>query len=94
VRELENEMERALVLTGAGETIDVTTLSERMQDGVGKRRRRSGSLQDAVTELEGEMIEEAMGTFDGNKTKMSQHLGISRWTLLQKMREHGLEPTE
>ena len=92
VRELENEMERALVLISAGESIGVEILSEKFHEAKGPRHRRTGNMQDSVRELEGEMIEVARDLFDGNKTKMSQHLGISRWTLLQKMREHGFEP--
>ncbi len=92
VRELENETERALVLTSAGQDIELEALSEKVSDKGPRRRRRSGSLPDAVRELEGEMIEDAQTTFGGNKTRMSEHLGISRWTLLQKMRNHGLEP--
>ena len=91
VRELENEIERALVLTGAGCAIELEVLSEKVRGSSQRRRRRDGTLQEAIAELEGEMIQEALNAYGGNKTRMSEHLGISRWTLLQKMREHGLE---
>jgi len=91
VRELENEIERAVVLTGAGCAIELEVLSEKVRGSSQRRRRRDGTLPEAIAELEGEMIQEALKVYGGNKTRMSEHLGISRWTLLQKMRERGLE---
>ena len=37
------------------------------------------------------MIQAAFQTYGGNKTRMSEQLGISRWTLLQKMKDFGIE---
>lgn len=37
------------------------------------------------------MIEAALDTCGSNKTRMSEYLGISRYTLLQKMKEYGME---
>ncbi len=37
------------------------------------------------------MIQAAFESCDGNKTHMSEQLGISRWTLLQKMKDFGTE---
>ncbi|MFH1570065.1 MAG: sigma-54 dependent transcriptional regulator [Gemmatimonadota bacterium] len=92
VRELENEIERALVLASPGEVIDADLLSEKLgarpDDGP---RRRQGRLRDILAGVEREVIEEAMGRLQGNKSHMAEHLGITRYTLLQKMREYGLE---
>lgn len=42
--------------------------------------------------MEGELIQEAHAAFQGNRTHMAEHLGISRYTLLQKIKEYGIEP--
>jgi transcriptional regulator with PAS, ATPase and Fis domain len=93
VRELWNEIQRALVLSDPGEPIDLNVLSEKVSrketgDPGGAAR---GTLRHAVEAVERDLIERAAVTFGGNKTRMAEHLGISRWTLLQKMRAFGLE---
>ena len=91
VRELQNEIERALVLTPPGGAIEVGVLSEKMaRPSSGRPRRRQGRLRDLVAEIEREAIEEAAEEHQGNKSRMAKQLGITRYTLLQKMREFGL----
>ena len=90
VRELENEIERALVLVHKGEPIGLDMLSEKLRPG--KRPwRRDGKLKDVIAEVEKDLIESALTACNGNKSRMAEHLGVSRYTLLQKMREYGLE---
>jgi transcriptional regulator with PAS, ATPase and Fis domain len=93
VRELENEVQRALVLTRDGERIGLEALSERLRGRAeaGRGWRREGRLKDAVEGVEREMIRAAAEAHGGNKTRMAEQLGVSRWTLLQKMKEYGLE---
>lgn len=91
VRELANEVQRALVLTSPGEEIGTHVLSEKMDGGGGKPQKRDGRLRDAVEALERDLIRKAFERHQGNKTHMAQDLGISRWTLLQKMRAYGME---
>ena len=91
VRELENEIERALVLVSFGEVIGIELLSEKVRNQPHQAvtgRRREGRLQDVIAEVERDMIQEAFTAYKGNKTHMAGHLGISRWTLLQKMKEY------
>ena len=93
VRELANEVQRALVLATAGERLDLTELSEKVTGtpaGTTEWKKHS-ALRDAIEAVERELIERANETFHGNKTHMSEQLGISRWTLLQKMRAYGME---
>lgn len=99
VRELANEIQRALVLTPEGEEIGVQALSAKIDGGnrgpLGKDEpwiQRTGRLRDAVEALERDLIQKAFDRHQGNKTHMAQDLGISRWTLLQKMRAYGTEP--
>jgi len=97
VRELANEIQRALVLTPAGEEVGIHALSERVGGGGrpeekdGPSGRRDGRLRDAVEALERDLIQRAFERHQGNKTHMSRDLGISRWTLLQKLRAYGIE---
>jgi DNA-binding NtrC family response regulator len=43
--------------------------------------------------LERDLIQRAHEKHNGNKTHMAEELGVSRWTLLQKMRAYGIEST-
>ena len=91
VRELENEIERALVLISEGNVIALEALSEKIVPSQQERSwRREGKLKDVLAGVERDMISEAFDACGGNKTRMSDHLGISRYTLLQKMKEYGI----
>jgi Nif-specific regulatory protein len=91
VRELANEIQRALVLTPPGEEIGAEALSEKIAGGVVLPRQKYGRLKSAVESLERDMIQSAYEKRKGNKTHMAEELGVSRWTLLQKMRAYGIE---
>jgi DNA-binding NtrC family response regulator len=93
VRELQNEVERGMVLNPDGGPIGLDALSEKIRPAEPTARswRREGKLKDVISEVEREMIQAAFESCDGNKTRMSEQLGISRWTLLQKMKEFGTE---
>ena len=97
VRELANEVQRALVLSEPGEPIGLGELSAKVTAGhPGRCSDRAstarGALRQAVEQVEREVIARANDRFEGNKSQMAAELGISRWTLLQKMRAYGLEP--
>ena len=95
IRELENEVERAVLLCGDEARIDVVHLSEKI---VGTavaastpRAPRSGSLKTALAEVEREMIAAALERHDGNRTRASEELAVSRWGLVQKIKAYGIE---
>ena len=91
VRELENEIERSLVLTSNGEAIALDVLSEKLrpEDAITSYR-RDGALKDAVETVERDMIQNAFNRCNGNKTHMAKQLGITRWTLLQKLKTYNI----
>ena len=93
VRELENEVQRALVLTPDGGVIGLDLLSEKVRGPreTARSYRREGMLKEAVEGVEREMIRASFEACGGNKSRMSEQLGVSRWTLLQKMKEYGIE---
>ena len=93
VRELANEVQRALLIGEPGAEISLAELSDKISGGpacaeVSKSR---GALREAVETVERDLIQRAYERFEGNKTHMAEELGISRWTLLQKMRAYGIE---
>ncbi|MEW6752499.1 MAG: sigma-54 dependent transcriptional regulator [Candidatus Latescibacterota bacterium] len=98
VRELQNEVERACLLAAGEERIDVVHLSERVAGTAGGTARRpdglpvgrGGSLREVLGQVEREMIEQALARCEGNRTHAARALGVSRWGLVQKIREYGL----
>ncbi len=89
VRELQNEIERLVLLSEPDRNIGPELLS----DHISQRRRASpvfnGDLKSAVREVEDEMIREAMERFQQNKSRTARSLGISRQSLLEKLRRMG-----
>jgi serine/threonine-protein kinase PknK len=90
VRQLENEVRRALVL-GDG-AIDVTELSADVVRGGPSAARGSGmDLRARVDALEAEMVVEALTKTRGNQTRAAQMLGLSRFGLQKMMKRLGVK---
>jgi two-component system response regulator HupR/HoxA len=85
VRELENMIERAVLLCEPGGWITEADLFER------EPRLEAGTdLSDDVVSFERERIQAALTRFDGNKSRAAQHLGLTYRGLLKKMQRFGL----
>ena len=86
VRELQNEIERLVLLSEPEKEIGPDLLS----DHISQRHRASlsldGDLKSAVRELEDEMIRETLARFKQNKSRTARALGISRQSLIEKLR--------
>jgi two-component system, NtrC family, response regulator AtoC len=82
VRELENRIERAYIQC-EGEHITARDLGEPFT--AASRAPRKGTLRDT----EREMIEKALARHGGNRTRAAAELGISRRTLLNRIKEAG-----
>mgnify|MGYP002640188435 CR=1 FL=1 len=92
VRELENEIERALVLATDDGIVDAALLSEKISGpAVSVSRRRGGRLRDVVADVERELIGDTLKAHEGNRSRAAEALGITRYTLLQKLRQYGLD---
>jgi transcriptional regulator with GAF, ATPase, and Fis domain/tetratricopeptide (TPR) repeat protein len=85
VRQLENEVRRALVL-GDG-VIDVPELSaEVARGGASAARGGGGDLRSRVDALEAELVADALHKTRGNQTRAAQMLGLSRFGLQKMMK--------
>ncbi len=95
-RELENCLERALVLS-EGEVIDVAALPHHIvashsapNYGVSLSDETSLSIKERTEQLERDLISRALAQTKGNKTQAAKILEISHRALLYKLKEYGL----
>jgi DNA-binding NtrC family response regulator len=92
VRELQNEIERAVMLCAEGDTeIGAEHLSDRVREGlVEQGALRPTSLRYQIEALERKMIQDVLRRHDGNKSRAAEELGLSRLGLRQKMARYSL----
>ena len=83
VRELENEIERAVALAEDGRPIGPEHLSDRMRAARGMSR--PGTLAEAIEQLKQRMIEDALRDC-GTKTRAAERLGLSRQSFQQMLK--------
>ncbi|MFA4992250.1 MAG: sigma-54 dependent transcriptional regulator [Candidatus Omnitrophota bacterium] len=91
IRELENVIERAMVLARNKE-IDKDVLPDilRRKNGNGKNG-NGGSLKEILEEPERDIISKVLEEVSGNRTEAATRLGINRTTLYNKIRKYGLD---
>jgi len=93
VRQLENEVRRALVL--ADGAIDLPELSADVVRGGAAPSRESGlHLRSRVDALESSLLQEALAKTRGNQTRAAQLLGLSRFGLQKMMKRLGVKVAE
>jgi two-component system, NtrC family, response regulator AtoC len=99
VRELENAIERAVILA-EGEKLILKDFPEQMQNGESKVFESAElsedelSIKKAVRRIEHDLIEKALEKTGGNKTRAAKHLEISHRALLYKIKEYNIEKKE
>jgi transcriptional regulator with PAS, ATPase and Fis domain len=95
IRELENEIERIIVLSGNEVKIGEDLLSQRIREFSDKNKfngiRVAGKLKDSIEELEKTMIKEGLIRTNWNKSKLAKELGISRAGLIMKVEKYQLD---
>jgi DNA-binding NtrC family response regulator len=99
IRELENEVERMLVLGGDGPSMGADLLSPRIRAGVEQPVARpapplTGTLREVMERIEAEVILQGLIRTHWNKSQLAKELGISRSYLIQKCTYYGLERKE
>jgi DNA-binding NtrC family response regulator len=99
IRELENEVRRAVVLA-SGSQIEVKDLSETIQEEQGPAPAAAVPLaggtskhllKDRVTALEIQLIRDVMTATGNDKRRMAKALGLSPQGLLNKLKRYGLQ---
>jgi transcriptional regulator with PAS, ATPase and Fis domain len=95
IRQLENEMLRACVMSGKENLITRECLSPTVA-GVETPlpkilASQERALKEVLDQVEREMIEQAIVRCEGNKSEAARKLGIARSNLITKCREYGLE---
>ena len=100
IRELENEVERLLVLGADEHEIGPELLSPRMREVAqnpivakiaGRSDERTGTLREVVESVEAEVIAQGLVRTHWNKSQLAKELGISRSNLIQKCAYYGLD---
>ncbi len=86
VRELQNEIERLVLLAEPDKEIGPENLSEFLRQRPRIVSRPNGDLKTATRLLEEEMIRETMQKCQLNKSKAARMLGISRQSLIEKLK--------
>jgi two-component system response regulator AtoC len=93
IRELENLVERAFILTDSDELQDadfsLQPVDRGLSDSILKSRRNK--FKGTLKELESEVIKDSLIRWEGRKVKAAEELGIDRKTLFNKIKEYGLE---
>ncbi|MCC6316195.1 MAG: sigma-54-dependent Fis family transcriptional regulator [Gemmatimonadaceae bacterium] len=93
IRELRNVLERAMILGRGREVLDTDVLPPDMR----AREAASGDdalfLPRALDDVEREHIERTLRAYRGNRSRAARILGISRATLIKKIRDYGLAGT-
>ena len=90
IRELENILERAIV-AGDGQTIVAADLNLPGSPSVAAFSGQTAGAVRPIAEMERDAIVRALRKWNGNRTKAAQDLGISRRTILNKIKRLELD---
>jgi Nif-specific regulatory protein len=90
VRELENCIERA-VLVSSDKVIHGHHLPPSLQTAESTGTTHQGSLQDAMDDLERELLLDALKSTRGNMAKAARSLGLTERLMGLRLRKHGIE---
>lgn len=98
IRQLENEIQRAYVMSGKDPEITLAHLSPAVVEHTSSAMRSGVSvdgagrpLKEILDGVEREMIKQALIRCEGNKSEAARQLGISRSNLIAKAQEYGVE---
>jgi DNA-binding NtrC family response regulator len=95
IRQLENEMQRACVMSGKETLITRESLSPTVAGVEAPLPKilasQERALKEVLDQVEREMIEQTIARCEGNKSEAARRLGIARSNLITKCREYGLE---
>ena len=95
IRELENEIQRAVLLTPDNSPIDAAVLSEDVRGAATASAAsvsRTGSLKETMVTLEKQVLRQALDENGWNRSATARILGISRQALMAKLAKYQLAP--
>jgi len=93
VRELESVIAHAVIMAD-GDTIRAQDLPDHVRMGVRPALALPNYVAESIptlSEMEAQLIRNALDRLDGNQTEVAKKLGISRSTLWRKMKEYRIE---
>jgi two-component system response regulator AtoC len=90
IRELRNVLERAMIVGRGAERIEVQHLPADVRDP--SRVLTESHVPRTLADIERTHIERTLRANAGNRTHAARELGISRATLIKKIKEYGLSP--
>lgn len=96
VRELQNIVERAVIMAGKNNVFGYDSLPDELQDVYEQKSLDTqhigeyDSLRDAVEAFEAKYIRKELNRNSGNQTHTAQQLGLSRRTLVEKLGKYNL----
>ncbi len=94
VRELENEMQRAVALADPHEAITPALLSPRLLgilEPVEAAARPGETLRETLGRIEAWLIRRSLDAHAGRRTETARRLGITREGLYKKMKRYGID---
>jgi DNA-binding NtrC family response regulator len=99
VRQLKNEIQRAVAMSGSGGLIEPAHLSPEISNirlptaaaGSVRTPRSGANLASAIEEVERDMIQSALDLTGGNISETARSLGLTRRGLYLKLRRLGLD---
>lgn len=91
IRELENTIERAVILSADG-VIHSYHLPEALLKAAGATLRKNGTLQEVLDSVEHEMIVEELKRCNGNMAKAAKSLGISERIMGLRVAKYKIDP--
>ena len=90
VRQLDNEIRRAVALLENGGIIGVELLSERIRQETGSGQGPAGTLKAFIQSVEKRFLSEVIEKNKGNISRTALELGLTRSGLYKKLDRHGL----
>lgn len=91
IRELQNVMERAVILCGSGDVLDASHLPFLRKGNTPQDAIAPTTLNDALADLEKRLIVEALKAEQGNMIKAAERLGITERIIGLRMKTYGLD---
>ena len=88
VRELENEVERLVILCDADGEIGAELVNDRIRLTRQEGGDSNGTLKEQLAYLERELILNALKSHDQNKSRAAEALGITRQTIIAKLKQY------